>query len=310
MVNQPVARTFTEADGRFEFPVVPQGRYVVRVVDFPDIPRGAVVQSANMFSIQSMDPAAGRPPLVEAPTYWAETAVDVIDRDATVDLTLHEGARIRGRVAFNMTGSPPSSETRSMMPVVALSASDAMDESFQAARIEADGTFTTVALPPGEYGIMTTGFPFTQPGGLRTIIESILTGARDVAGLTLTLSSADLSGVVVTLTDKAPYVSGTVIESRELVTFGAQVVVFPADERQWFSCGPFASRFVIAVADSDGSFRTWPMPPGEYLVAALVGGEDDWFNPEFLRTLVPYATRLKLALGDHPTVTLKPRPRR
>ena len=305
-VSQPVSRTFAEQDGRFEFSVVPPGRYVVRTVDFPDAPRGAVMQFGFGFSMSSTDPVTGRPPLVEAPTYWAETPVDVIDADANVTMTLGEGARIRGRVAFNMNGAPPAPETRSMMPVIVMSATATLDESFQAARIEPDGSFRTVALPSGQFGMMI----FAAAGGPRTTLESIRTGGRDVAGSTVTLTGADISDVVITVTDKGPYVTGTVLGGADLVTFGAQVVVFPVEDRTWFTCGPFPSRIATAVAGSDGTFRTWAVPPGEYFVSSLVGGEQDPFDPAFLRTLVPYATRVKLALGDHPSVALKPRPRR
>jgi hypothetical protein len=61
---------------------------------------------------------------------------------------------------------------------------------------------------------------------------------------------------------------------------------------------------------TDGRFRTTGLPPGEYFVAAIIGAEDAWKSPEFLRSLVPFAARVKIGLGDTASVSLKAKPRR
>jgi hypothetical protein len=134
---------------------------------------------------------------------------------------------------------------------------------------------------------------------------------RDVTSASIDVNGGDVGDVTVVYTDRAPAIAGTVEGGSDLVTFGARYYIFPTDDRPWTDCqGSGFPRFRSGPIGADGRFRVSALPPGEYFVAAAIGGEDSWIRTDFLRSLVPFATRVKAALGDAPSIHLKARPRK
>jgi hypothetical protein len=312
VVDRPVARTFTEPDGRFQFEKVPAGHYVTRVVQFPPIANGGIRQTASGLLIPS--PGSALPPLSDAPTWWGEARVDVTDRAAETTLRLQEGWRIQGRVTFDAAKPPPAASFESM-PVLAFR-SDGSDiggfaVSFQSGRVETDGRFTTAELPPGRYLLpMFLSLPSSTAAPTNLSEQAIRVGGRDVLGSAIEINGGDVSDVTVVFTDRGPAIAGMVEGGEDLVIFGSRVYIFATDEHYWADCGSGWPRLRSIPVGTDGRFQDSGLPPGDYFVAAAIGGEDNWARTEFLRSLVPFATRVTLALGDKASVHVKARPRK
>ncbi len=313
VVQSPVARTFTEPDGSFTFTPVPPGRYVVRIVEFPPVPSSGIQQfGGGAFKMKSSDLGNPLPPMTDAATWWGEAHVDVTDRNTETSVRLEEGWRIRGRVTFEAANGGPPPASYESMPVLTFR-SDGADPggTIQTGRVEQDGRFTTVALPPGRYVLsVLLSMPSPTPTITGLSLQAVRLGGRDVTGSSIEVNGSDVRDVTFVFTDRAPVIAGTVEGGSDLATFGARHYIFPTDERLWSDCGFGQTRFVTGSVGPDGRFRTRSVPPGEYFVTAAIGAEDYWITTDFLRSLVPFASRVKVALGDTPSVSLKARPRR
>jgi hypothetical protein len=229
-------------------------------------------------------------------------------------MRLQEGWRIQGRVTFDAKDPPPPASLESM-PVLTNrsdgSSVGGFGDAFQSGRVETDGRFTTVAFPPGRYLLsVMLAIPSRTPAPTNLSLEAIRLGGRDVTGSAIELNGRNVSDVTVVFTDRGPTISGTVDVSPELVTFGSRLYVFPTDEHYWSDCGSGWPRLRWATVGTAGRFKVRALPPGEYFVAASIGGEDNWMKRDFLQSLVPFATRIKLALGDNASMSLKARPRK
>jgi hypothetical protein len=58
------------------------------------------------------------------------------------------------------------------------------------------------------------------------------------------------------------------------------------------------------IADRFGAFRGAQVPPGDYLVAPVATVPKFWMAPEYLETLVPIATPVRIELGGKQSVDL------
>jgi hypothetical protein len=109
-------------------------------------------------------------------------------------------------------------------------------------------------------------------------------------------SAANLSGMVVTLTDRLTSVSGSVKSPQGEPVKDYVVVVFPDDPSL---LGP-QSRYVRAARpNQDGNFTLKGLPPGRYLAAAVesleAGAQND---PGVLAQLRPRAQAFSLTEGQ------------
>ena len=64
-----------------------------------------------------------------------------------------------------------------------------------------------------------------------------MSGSRDISDLPITLENADVDGVVVTFSDRATTLAGTVREAQGRPDVNATVLVFPTDG-VWTNRGP------------------------------------------------------------------------
>jgi carboxypeptidase family protein len=109
---------------------------------------------------------------------------------------------------------------------------------------------------------------------------------------------------VITFSDKASELSGTVrAADGSLVTDGF-VVVFPPEPRFWFH----QSRRVAGLRlSSGGNYVVRNLPPGEYLVAVTNDIDlNEWFDPKVLKGLARSALRLSLTDNVPRTLDLSP----
>src|SRR6185436_18844445 len=114
---------------------------------------------------------------------------------------------------------------------------------------------------PGTYS-MTTAFGLDGWS-----LSSVVAGGRDILDVPLEIGAmGDVSGVVVTFTDRLAEVSGTLQSAANVPAPDYFVVVFPSDRTLW---RPGARRVQFSRPSTDGRFQIRDLPPGDYLVAAL-----------------------------------------
>ena len=138
-----------DGGGAFALTNVPPGRYVLRVVAYPEAPdSSAILQSGSRLVIR---PDAA--PIPSLATLWADFPITVTDHDSAVNLpiTLREAARVRGRVIFE--DASPSMTSAPFAPIVVHRVDGRDDGNMPLGGNEPDGTFRTVGLAPGAYAL-------------------------------------------------------------------------------------------------------------------------------------------------------------
>jgi protocatechuate 3,4-dioxygenase beta subunit len=269
-IGGEIAQAVTRADGSFTAIGIPAGRYTV-----------AVTRPAATSGVDG-------PPVSDLRLWWASVPLTVINGDIKdVDLHLTPGVTVAGRIQFDQgaTGPPPAGTLEKarvlLRPVIPLR------ELRGSAPVGPDGSFTSPEVPPGRYTLFAT---VTAPGWT---LKSISVGGRDTAGAPLDVPASGLTNVVVTYTDTAGEVSGTV--SANALGDDARVYLLPIDSSSSSLPKPFLLRSVETV--SGQSYRFTAVLPGEYIVAALPA-EAEPIAPEDkarIAALVRSGTRIAVA---------------
>ena len=135
------------------------------------------------------------------------------------------------------------------------------------------------SVPPGRYLIDSL---FSENS--RWTIASAITGGKDIADEPFTVSAdADVTDLVITLTDRPAELSGFVIGASGGHTSDAAVLVFSAESRYWT---PPSRRIRTLHTDATGKYVLRGLPAGDYLIAALRAvAPNAWEDPAWLRAL-------------------------
>ena len=259
----------TDANGRFTFPAVPAGDYSLRV-------------------------ETRRQPL-----YWAEAPLLVGRHDIDgIAVSLQPGLRISGRVAFDGQSTAPSTNRLGQVPVLV----ESVDNSWPtpgrrpAVSLDSSGQFTSEPLPAGRYFIRVTG----SPAGW--MFKAALHNGRDLSEVPADLHSGDVTGVVLTFTDRWTSLSGMVQPSRGAsgMDVEATVLVFPVDPQAWRDVAPNPRRIRSVTTGKNGEFSFSALPSGDYYAVAVPDEyAADWQEPALMQTLTRVATRVTIGEGEH-----------
>lgn len=300
-----VAAATTRADGSFLMAGVPQGSYVLRVVRpaRPAAPTAAQLAEipeemrASMAAMFAQSPNDNRTLFAQAPL--------TVERDVTdLAITLGAGATVAGRVEFQ-GAQAPSNLNQLAITLTPLSLDwTASGSAFlgQTGRVSDDGTFVTAGSPPGRYALTLQGG--RAPSGF--FLKSIVINGRDVTYDAFDLDDRDITGAVVTFTNRASALNGTVQAAAGAADAGATVVVFPAAWREWVSGGMNTGVLRVTRAAEAGTFTMEGLPPREYLVVAVSNTDAvDTQDPATFERLARVATAVTLGDGETRTVALR-----
>jgi carboxypeptidase family protein len=302
-----IAATFTDNGGRFRLHRIPSGNYRLRGVAFPTpaAPEGTVAgrQRGNGGGISGFQPGRGKPlaPVPVGATKWVDQQVTVADK-AIPDLVMpaEVGARFSGRVDFIGSDTPPRLDQILATPILVLPADGRDLGTFPVAGIAADGTFRTVALPPGQYVLL--AFP-SLDGWL---MQSVVLNGRDFAGQPIMLGGDDVTDVRIGISRTPTGLNGVVRDGFGKPVVGANVYLFPAIRRLWRDYGTIEMRHVEARTNSAGAFGFSGLLPGEYYGVALDRApREAWRNPDLLETTVGLATAVSIKAGAISTQDLR-----
>jgi carboxypeptidase family protein len=260
-----------DGQGRFTYPAVPPGLYV----------------------ITARTTATG---------FWATTDLSVSGVDQNVALTLQPGMSVSGRIVFaGTTVQPPATMAGVRVNMTsAQTGRPGVTIGVTPATTNGNGTFIITGAPPGNYKLAISSPPGTTGWSLRSaIVEGI-----DALDHPFTIRPGlNIDNVIATFTDRPTEVSGTLQAPTGTPTSDYFIIVFATDQTYW---GASSRRTAMVRPSTNGRYTVRNLPPGEYFVAAVTDVEQGaWFDPAFLRALVQAATRIALTEGDRRTLDLK-----
>jgi carboxypeptidase family protein len=293
--------TTTEADGRFAFNSVPSGQYVVRVADVPQ----TGIAGASLTTVRMAGPIASTSTL---PTLWAEERLFISIQGITeTSLRLREGARIKGSLVFAGAGPKPSAGQMAEIPLIVQTADGRDLGNLPLVRVETDGSFSTIQLPPGQYEMSPSRSVMRSKWPSWTV-QSIKIDAREVAGRPIDLADRDITNVIVTMTDRPSEISGVIHTMAGASVPNATIYLFPADSTYWFDFAWAPSRLARTRGRDDGTYSIIGLLPGEYFAAALISNSPrEWRDSASLRKLMEFATKVQVAPGSRHELNLTAR---
>jgi hypothetical protein len=247
------------------------------------------------------------PPLPPDLTLWATIPVNVGETDiAGLSVALHSGARISGSLVFEGTKEQPTGDQlqRASVQINPIAGTAPVQILTAAKRVEANGQFASVGYPPGKYTV-SAALPPIQAGGVAWRFKSATFRGRDVSDEGLTVAGEDVSGLVITFTDRSTEVRGTVADAKGQPDPNASVVVLPADSQAWKQGTINARRIRSTRATSTGAFGFTDLPPGAYFIAAISEESlENWQDPKTLEAIARVATHFTLGDGEKTTQSL------
>lgn len=263
-------------DGRFEFPNVTPGQYVIQV------DRGR--------RNSSTEGEFGALPV----------AVDGTDVTGLVIQT-SGGSSITGHVTFDTirgTSTPRQSQIEiTPVPIDA----DQSTASPANADIRDDWSFAVNGVNgPRRLQLLRVPAKWT--------LREIRVRGIDVADRVLAFGTKDqsLTDVEVVLTDRINEVSGTIVDDHAKPAPGSHLIVFAPDRDRWYPSSRYLRQ---ATAGADGAITLPGLPPGTYYAAAVArlpaDGDDAWQDPAFLESLIPHVSTFTLGDGQKQVLNLK-----
>ena len=301
--DSPVGTVRIPPGVRFEFSNVPRGTYVLWAVNFPrhaGRPTPTIRRSGSSgFSGNARIAGPGAAPVGLPPdgvTLWARHPVVVEDAEVDLTVPLGRGSRVSGRVTFEGASPKPTPETLTPSAVLVFATDGAQLGSVPVSGLAADGSFRTVAVPPGGYEFVL--FLNSPPWRLR----SVTVGGRDVTSRPILVGSDDITDLVYTFSDRMTSVSGVLRDPSGRTVEGGSVAIFPTDRTFW---GPrlFLSPVGSARSGADGAFEVALRGAGEYYVTSVPRGLADRLqDPAVLDRLSRTARVVRVNEGQQATV--------
>lgn len=227
--------------------------------------------------------------------YTGRASITVGTNDLSgVVMTLRKGVSVSGHVVYE-SGAPQSGLPPNMtLPVFVEPANGDMTLGLPTGRLsQADGTFSIEGVQPGQYVLR-----FVSIGSSR--MKSVVMDGKEYAGKPLDVAAGhDLTGIVVTMTDKVAKLDGIARDERGQPLTHGTVLTFPAERDQWVGYGFSPVRIRMAAVGTNGSYQYPSIYPGDYYVIAVDEAfERAWQDPKFLEAAAALASRVSLDWGE------------
>jgi hypothetical protein len=289
------ATTLSDATGRFTFLGVPEGRHHLRA---------SWAQGPGTGGARG-GPPPPRPQALAGFTLWAARPITVGATDIRdLAITASRGFRISGRTEFvgNAAQPEPDAVRRMTATIDPADGRPFVTATIGRGQFDEEGRLSTYQIPPGRHYLRINNPP---PGW--TLKHATVDG-RDISNVPLTLDR-DVTGVVITFTDRPASLSGQVSGAAGAPDSSAAVLVFPKDPAAWTDYGLFPRRLLAVRADREGRYLVERLPPGDYMVVAVADESTaDWQDPVVLRALSRLATTVTIGDGEARSLPLKTTP--
>ena len=296
------ATTLSDETGRFTFLGVPAGRYQLRAFSM-------LVPAGGGSSRGAPPPAASRGAAPVAPlsalggfTLWSTQTITVGATDISdLAIAVRAGFRLSGQAEFTGVRAAPTPDLVRRMSAMFDPADGRplVASTIGRGQFDEGGRLSTYQLPPGRYYLRINNAP------VGWALKSATVNGRDISNVPVTLDR-DVSGVVVTFTDRPSALAGQVSAVSGAPDGSATVLVFPSDPAAWTDSGDFPRRLQAIRVNRDGSYRLVGLPAGEYFVIAIHDESSaNWQDPAALKAMTTLATRVTIAEGESRSLPLK-----
>jgi len=164
------------------------------------------------------------------------------------------------------------------------------------AEVKSDGSFALKNVPAGSYHLVVGSGEQT----LRDyFVKSVNLGGKDVADTGFTVESASYS-VDMMVSAKGATIEGTVLDAKDQPVVDAQVVAIPDPARR-----KRRDLYKEDSTDQRGHFTLHGLNPGPYTVIAFDDLDDDYSDPDFLKSYEGRGQNVEIKEGERKTVQLK-----
>ena len=301
LAGQGLPTSRTNNDGKFTLRNVPPGQYTLNAYTVPAPPQPVMINGTMQM------PPMPAPKPDDVPRLWGRVQVTVDGGQSTQDVSvaMQAGKSITGRLMFETQVQMDLARTRYVITLQnAPSPQPIQMGQMPQAQVQPDGRFSLEGVPPGRYILRASGGGGATPGSLPIVQKSAIVGADDTMDVPLEFAGdQDLSGVVITMTDRLTELDGTLTESTGKPGNDYTIIVASADTRFWT---PGSRRILTTRPGADGKYSFRNIPPGEYTIAAVTdlepGGQ---YDPEFLKALSGASIRVTLSEGTKKTQDLR-----
>jgi len=225
--------------------------------------------------------------------------IDVTIEGANIpalEVPLLPGAIVSGRVLFD--GASPRPDLRNVrVALEPLRKPSGLAAGETGARCDALGGFQLPAVTGGKYRITASAPAAPRVPSAAWSVRAVLVGGQDTAESGVELGGGlDPAEVVVVFTDRAGQISGAVEDASGEPVGDATVIAFSTNRQLWT---PQSRRIVPVRTGADGRFRFSSLPAGEYFLSAVTDVDrDEWYEPAYLDSIVPGATRVAVGEGQ------------
>jgi hypothetical protein len=272
-----------QADGRFDFAMVPPGQYRLIVMHRET---GARSGGPSGMAMAFVGPRGTTPPPVAATMsgpapaqdiqmLWANEPVTVGENGVRgLVISLNRALNVAGRVQWIGAAPPPTAQMLQRAPLLMTPSNflDPLTTQIRTAvgRMSPDATFVVTDAVPGKWIITPTVMP-----GYPTL-KSVTIGGLDITDMALEVAEKDIADVVITYVDK-PMASLTVVSGPASpgppAADDPSILVFPADRKFWIEPVAAGRRFRNWVLTTQGTTTTSDLPAGDYFVVRVPGLE-------------------------------------
>jgi hypothetical protein len=175
---------------------------------------------------------------------------------------------------------------------------------------DAQGRFTFRDVAPGRYRLTATlgagaaGSGAAGGPAVAWAFKSATARGRETLDAALEVRpNENVTDAVLTFSDRTTEVSGTLQDATGRPGSDYFVILYAADKAYW----PAPSRRVASSRPGpDGRFTFRNLPPGDYLLAAVLDVEPgEWNDPDFLAQLVTVSTKISFADGEKKTQDIR-----
>ena len=306
--SRPLLVQPPDRDGRFRYENILPGRFsiIARATGGEGDPEAAK-PIAGAGSASGAGSSVGRMRTTSADGddfIYGRAEVDVNEGGTgQVSISLAPGATMSGAIALDQAGTSAPDFAKFTVQVlytepvsITINNNTAIGNQFMGLRstpFQTDGSWRLRGVPPGAF----TLFPFVQaPLTTTWWLRSAMLNGRDLLDGPFDVQAGqDLSGIVLTFTDRHSELSGTLTTAAGRAATDYFIIVCPTDPKLWT---PGSRRVKSLRPASDGSFSVKDLPAGDYVIAALTDvAPGEWNDPAWLAAVAPAGAPVKITDG-------------